>query len=172
MRSLLLATTITVLAASPAFAAPQTAADVEAANGKAFAAALAKRQLVVLPLQERVREHAEMTAPKPTAGNIDLVITAGWRGEEVLFVSDGHHGVYRVRRAPHVAATIEEHLGCRQFQFAGGRGWFVHVRYALAKGDTYRGEVTVPYDVTSWVTVDATTQPDGTQCPKPGVMLD
>ena len=164
------------LLASTALAAPKTEAQVAAANAKAFDAALAKKKVAVLVLKEELREHdmyaGSAPAPASAAGHVDLVVNAGWNAEEIAFVVDAKHGVYRLRRAPKVVAKIEEHLGCRAAIFAGGRGWTDHVRYALPAGYTYKGELDVAYDVTSWVTVDATTKPDGTPCPQPGIMLD
>ena len=166
---ILLASTL----ATTAFAAPPTQADVTTANQKSFQTALTRANVSRVTLTAEVHEMtSSMTAPAQTAGHLDLLVTGGWNAEEVLFVANAKHEVFRVTRAPHAVAKIEEHLGCRGMRFAGGRGWFEHLRFALPSGFTYKGAMTVAYDVTTWIAIDAVAQPDGTPCPTPVMAVD
>ena len=164
---------LVALAFGTSFAAPKSADETTVANAKSFDTALAKQKLAKVALVRTVNEHADLSTKAVQApGFVDLVVTAGWRAEEELFVTNAKHQVFRVVRAPHVTQTITEQLGCRKMSFAGGRGWFEHHRFALPKGATYAGTITIAYDTTEWKQVDATKQPDGTPCPAPEMAVD
>ncbi|MCX5741663.1 MAG: hypothetical protein NT062_04085 [Proteobacteria bacterium] len=165
---------LVALLASPAFAAPKTEVEVGVANRASFQVALAAKKLAPITLVvKRIDKEVSMgTQPRQVPGFIDLGVSAGWSAEEVLFVANARHEVFRVRRAEHVATTITEQLGCRAMRFAGGRGWFEQRRYALPAGFTFKGDVTIAYDTIAWQKIDATKRPDGTPCPEPSIALD
>jgi hypothetical protein len=170
-RTVLLALGLSLLAGCGGGAPHATTTPTEptAARPQSLEEALSAAGLTRIELPgERLASIAPGTGePVVENGHVRVHETAGWNASPTVFARRGDGAVVIVTPRPNV--IVDRHVDGGCLGFAGGRGWFEDVTYALPAGATFEGSVEVSWDEHTEVVDHTDTQPDGSPCPPPAI---